>query len=295
MSNPKSDAIAAHVRAQIRAGKYVEIAVPESRGANKWVPVDEQHADERRREQTLKSVSPVSLYVTSVLNPATGLLGAVAVDPSQTGLLELESTPLKDAPAIEVARRFSSSLNDMRTTDERVVNSLNSSTVSNYEELERIAGSCSELKASLKRIHRFQGSKTDIQTIDSLVTMDPKKLLVRSVPSVDNAVVQARYLGIQGKPGKGFIVAMQFTINTGTHGFRPNQYSQWVQLDTSNNMRTLKLLQASQLMELSISVSMERRYDLTSTKWIFSISALQDEPELVSSMGDIGRYISDNY
>lgn len=297
MKNKTDPEVQAHIREQMRAGNYVEIAVPESRGADRWIPIGEQHANERSREKDLKAITPASVFVVSVLNPTSGLVGAVAVEPVQAGLLEVESTTLQDVPAHEVARRFAASLPDMRSIDERVSSALNSSSAGTYEELVKIAGSDDDLTASLKRIRHFQGSKVDIQTIESVVSIDPQRLLLRSVPSTKSEVVHVRYLGTEIARRREFVVSMQFsrTPDENTFAYSPNSERQLVRLDTDNNLRTLKILQASQLMDLSVRVRMEKHFDLRTTKWGFVISELVNESELLTQMDMVGKYVTENF
>lgn len=297
MRNKNGPEIKAHIREQMRAGHYVEIAVPESRGADRWVPIGEQHANERSREKDLEAITPASVFVVSVLNPNSGLVGAVAVEPVQAGLLEVESTTLQDMPAHEVARRFATSLADMRSIDERVSNALNSSSAGTYEDLVKIAGSDVDLTASLKRIRRFQGTKVDIQTIEAVVSIVPQRLLLRSVPSTKSEVVHVRYLGTEVARRGEFVMSMQFSMtpDTSTLAHSQNSERQLVRLDTDNNLRTLKLLQASQLMDLNVRVRMEKHFDLRTTKWGFVISELVNESELLTQMDMVGKYITENF
>lgn len=297
MKNKNDPEIQAHIRGQMRAGNFVEIAIPESRGEDRWVPIGDQHATERSREKDLKAITPASVYVVSVLNPNSGLVAAVAVEPAQAGLLEVESATLQEAPAHEVARRFTNSLNEMRSIDDRVSTSLNSSNAGTFEDLVTIAGSVDDLTASLKRIRRFQGSKVNIQTIEAVVSMDPQRLLLRSVPSNKSEVVDSRYLGTEVSRRGEFAVRMQFSMapDESTLAYSPDPQRQLVRLDTSNNLRTLKLLQASQLMDLNVRVRMQRHFDLTTTKWGFVICELVNESDLVTQMGEIGKYVTENF
>lgn len=297
MKRIKNPEIQAHIREQIRAGNYVEIAVPEPRGADQWIPISDQHAKERSREMDLKAITPASPFVVSVLNPTSGLLASIAVEPVQTGLLESGSNNLHETPAHEVARQFTASIDEMRLIDQHVSKSLNSSSVSTYEELLQIAGSEDNLTASLKRIRRFKGAKTEIQTIDSVVSIDPQQLLLRSIPSRESAVVAVRYLGVEASCAGEFAVNLQFFMPLGERAlkFSTSPERQFVRLGTTNNLRTLKLLQASQLMDLEVQMRIEKHFDLRTTKWSFVASEVLNEQDVLHQMDLVGRYVEMNF
>lgn len=287
----------AYFQREIDKGKFVEIAVPELRSKNQWVLIGDQHTWERTRERDLKEIIPQSAFVVPVLNPLNGVIAAVAITPPQQSLLDVALAAIDEVLPNEVARLASSSLKSMQETDLRVVEALNSAAVTSYEDLLQIIGTEHGVANSLKRIRRFKSKGIHVQTIDGVIKLEPEKLLTKSLRSAHNQTMFITYQGIEGAPRGELQLGLRVAKSSdGLAGSVVGQESRLrVRLDTLDNRRTLKLLQASQLMELEMQAVIGKQLDLATGKWVFTLESVVDEEGLQSQMGAVGTYILENF
>lgn len=276
-----------YLKRQIEQGRYVEIAAREDRGANRWVLIAQQHFSERSREQDLNAFIPRGRCVVSVLNPTNGLIGALAVEPPQDSLLDEQNTLDDAVPPREMARRTAIAISTRNKLDHEVAMVLNTGTDISYKDLVTVAGTEENLKGSLNRLKRFKNKGMNVQTIDQVVAIQPETILTKTVSAGESEQVTLTYMGLElaarGEP------MLALHINT------DHLSLQLARLSTLNNQRTLKLLQAAQLMDLNVEAEVSKEYSLRTGKWVCVILGLTNETELLAKMGPVGTYIVENF
>jgi hypothetical protein len=279
----------AYLTRMIEQGKYVEIAVPESRGNDDWNLLERQHFKERSRRKDMSLIAPRSPYVVPVINPASGLIALFAIEQPQPSLFDGELLPTNLSPPLEIALKAAKSLEKMKVIDHNLAVALNNDSSILYQSLVNMAGSEGELKDSLRRLKRFKQHGLNVQTIDNLVTLAPEKILSKSVQTGITNQATLTYLGL-ARPVRGEVMVMlSLVADDGT------THLQLTRLNTLNNQRVLKLLQAAQLMDFVIQAEMSKELDLCTTKWIFNLVAVINEEDLIARMGPVGTYISENF
>lgn len=293
---PKAE-LQAYLSDQIEQGRYVEIAAPEPRGTESWVLMDRQHSSERARAQDLSIVVPKSPYVVSALKPTNGVIASLAVEPPQPSLLDENISPTNSAAPLEIARRTTMSIQSMKVTDHRVAMALNTDSSIPYETLVQLAGSEEELNDSLKRLKRFKTQGMNVQTIDQMVAIEPEKILTKSVPMGKTELVTLTYLGLEPAVRGDVMLMLQIRTVSVTDSVSVTGIDgrQRTRLNTLNNQRTLKLLQAAQLMDLNVQAEMSREYDLWTRKWVFVLIAVTNEVNLLARMGPVGTFVNENF
>lgn len=291
---PKLQAYLTH---QIEQGRYIEIAAPERRGTENWVLIDRQHSRERSREQDLNIIIPRSPFVVSVLNPSNGLIASLAIEQPQPSLLDENISPTNSAAPLEIARRTTMSIQSMKEMDHRVAMALNTDPSIQYEAIVQVAGSEEEFKDSLKRLKRFKTQGMNVQTIDQMVAIEPEKILTKSVPTGATEQVTVTYIGLEPAAGGEVMLMLQIRAVLGADSASVTGIDgrQRTRLNTLNNQRTLKLLQAAQLMDLNVQAEMSREYDLWTRKWVFVLIAVINEVNLLARMGPIGTFVNENF
>lgn len=272
---------------QIEQGRFVEIAAREDRGANHWVLIAQQHSSERSREQDLNAVVPRGRCVVSVLNPTNGVIGALAVEPPQSSLLDEQNTLDNDIPPREMARRTAIEISTRSKLDHEVAMLLNTGTDITFKDLVTVAGTEENLKGSLNRLKRFKNKGMNVQTIDQVVAIQPETILTRTVPASESEQVTLSYMGLEYAARGELMLVLH--INADHLG------SQLARLSTLNNQRTLKLLQAAQLMDLNVEAELSKEYSLRTGKWICVLLGLTNEADLLAKMGSVGNYIVENF
>jgi hypothetical protein len=197
--------------------------------------------------------------------------------------------PTNLSPPLEIALKAAKSLEKMKVIDHNLAVALNNDSSILYQSLVNMAGSEGELKDSLRRLKRFKQHGLNVQTIDNLVTLAPEKILSKSVQTGITNQATLTYLGL-ARPVRGEVMVMlSLVADDGT------THLQLTRLNTLNNQRVLKLLQAAQLMDFVIQAEMSKELDLCTTKWIFNLVAVINEEDLIARMGPVGTYISENF
>jgi hypothetical protein len=224
-----------------------------------------------------------------VINPASGLIALFAVEQPQPSLLDGEFLPTNLSPPLEIARRTAIAIEKMKVIDHNVAMAFNNDSSILYHSLVKVAGSEGELKDSLKRLQRFKGRGLTVQTFDNLIVFAPEKILSKSVQTGITKQSTLTYLGL-AQPIRGEVmVTLKLVADDGT------THLQLTRLNTLNNQRALKLLQAAQLMDFVIQAEISKEFDLMTTKWIFNLVAVTNEENLIARMGPIGTYITENF
>lgn len=282
--NSKLEAYLSH---QIEQGRYVEIAAPELRGTENWVLLERQHFSERSRAQDLRILVPDSPYIVSALNPTNGVIASLAVEPLQPSLLDENISPPHSAAPQEIARRTAMSIQSMKEMDHRLALALNTNSSIRYEALVQISGSEEELKDSLKRIKRFKNQGINVHTIDQMVAIEPEMILTRSVPTGISEQVTLNYMGLEPAVRGEVMLMLQIHADSVRR--------QLTRLNTLNNQRTLKLLQAAQLLDLDVQAEISKEFDLWTRKWVFNLIVVTNEVNLLAKMGPVGTFVDQNF
>jgi hypothetical protein len=299
MVTKKEIEIQLYVGRSIKEGRYEEIAVPEQRSPDTWVALDTQHSNERTRGRNLQMVTPRSPYVATVLKPATGVIAALAVDPPQASVLKGfdEAAPVETQTAAELAVHFSNELQTNKKCDLAIATALQSNATVTYEDLIPIAGAVGLVKDSLRRLRQFKNIGLKIQTIDTLVVIEPAEIMIRSLPSAVTVKLNISYLGLSSaQRGDNFVVLAIASDNAlSLNEFFQNQAHVKARLNTINNLIGLKLLQAAQLMELDVECVMGKEFDLRSQKWVYTVTDVVDTANLIDRLGRVGEAIRDTF
>jgi hypothetical protein len=279
----------AYLTRMIAQGKYVEIAVPESRGNDDWNLLERQHSKERSRKRDMSLIVPKSQYIVPTIKAASGLIALFAIEQPQPNLFDSEILPAHLSTPIEIARRTAISLETMKVKDHNLAVALKNDSSILYDALVEIAGSEVELKNSLKRLKRFKAHGLNVQTIDNHVSFEPEKIIAKSVQTGLKLQATLTYIGL-AQPVRGEVMVMlNLVAKDGT------SHQQLTRLNTLNNQRALKLLQAAQLMDFFIQAEMSQEFDLWTTRWIFNLVAVINEEDLIDRMGPVGTYIHENF
>lgn len=300
MTSKKEKEIRTYIARSIKEGRYEEIAVPEQRSPDTWVPLEQQHAREKKRGRALNNViTNRSPYITTVLKPATGVIAAVAIDPPQNSLLSGidTDTPIDHQSAAEVAERTYEDMLAEKKRDLAIACALQSQTAVMYEQLIPVAGTLKSLESSLRRLRDFKDSGLKVQTTESLVAFEPNAILTRYIPSASTVQLKIRYCGLLPAQRITHLVALEIPAENAREA---KQYF-WDQsrvnarLSTIDNLFTLKLLQAAQLMDLDVECVMGKEFDLKTQKWVYSVGEIIDTADLIARLGRVGEVIQEKF
>lgn len=274
-----------YIRGRIESGDYTQSAVPIVRGDDCWTLLADQHRQDKNYERDLQTICGPDPFAATVLNAARNLIARVQVPPAQAELaLDRSSeTPLED----QSPRLIAEKLKMRQETDLKVCEAINSGQIQSYEQLVRTCGSEEEVKASLRRIRRFKGAGVAVETVAGMVNFNPEELVRRTLryERTESALVQLTSME-ESKRGR-VEVTVRIERPAGAGAWRRER----VRLDTVNNLRTVKVLQAALLIETSVAVQLGAEQDLYSGKKFTSIVSLENEAELMEKFGPVAHIV----
>jgi len=298
MPRKSDNGVGEYIARSIKEGRYKEIAVPEQRSPDAWVPLERQHTDERKRGWALNNViTSRSPYITTVLKPATGMIAAVAVDPPQESLLKgVETdTPIHHLSAAEVAKKLYGDMLNNKKIDLAVASTLMTQTGVTYEQLISVASSRRNLESSLRRLRDFRAEGFKVLTSESLVEFKPHQTLNRYIPSDSTVQLEIRYCGTSTDQRTTNMVILEIPKGNSAESklYFLNELFIKARLSSIDNLATLKLLQAAQIMDLNVECLIGRDFDLKTQKWVYSIIEIIDTTNLITQLGPLGAIIQE--
>lgn len=280
----KADAeLQRYIRSMIERGEYTQSAAPIVRGDDRWRLLADQHQQDRRYEKDLSTVCGTHPLTAMVLNPARNLIARVGVAPPQAEMELPVGAVCQDIPAAPSPRDIAERTKSHRETDLHVCKVINSGQVQSYEQLVTVCGSEDALRASLGRIRRFKDGGVAVQTIDGLVAFDPQELVSRALRCETTERVRVQLQGMEdSKRGR---IEVKLRVQRSADWDRlPGER---VCLDTVDNHRTVKILQAAQFLEIFVPVELGAEYDLRERKRFTSLIGFEDEDALMARVGPL--------
>lgn len=284
----------AYVRKQLAANNFVAVVVPEQRKDDKWLSLKDQHTQDRHQEKTLRLLCDTDPYIVTAFNGAKNVLSVCAIRPPQDSLpLDEKLVPFEPE---KVAREAERSVLETKETDRRVVDLLNAGRVKSYEELVAAVGTPEALHRALIRISHLKDKGTELATFSTVVPLDPGRILTKSLRSEKTRVETVEFFGL-AKEGRGQLQVLLSPEGSGQTDAELNRsrvrtYIR-ARLDTRNNARTLKLLQAAQFMNLKVEVAIGEQYDIGARRLVPIVEALRGEDDLVSKIGPLAELIDE--
>lgn len=280
----KNDAeLQRYVRSKIDSGEYTQAVAAVVRGDDRWTLLSDQHQQDRRYEADLSTLHGAHPLTATVLNPARNLIARVGVPPPQ---LEMDLPVGSDSGGMSPApspRVIDDTIRSQQKLDLQVCGAINSGRVQTYEQLVALCGSEDELRGSLRRIRRFKDEGVAVQTINGLVEFDPQVLVTRTLRYETKERASVQLKGMEDSRRGRIEVTLRVQRSASTIPVLAER----VCLDSVDNHRAVKILQAAQFLELFIEVQLGAEYDLHKQKRFTSLIGFEDESALMVSVGPL--------
>lgn len=281
------DELKRYVRSRLERGEYTQSVAPIVRGADRWTLLSDQHQQDRKYEKDLLTIYGPHPFVVTVLNPAKNQMARVSVPPPQAEIaLEQEMQP-PSLPAAPSPRRVAEETKRRQEMDLQVCVAINSGEVQSYEELVAVCGTEDELRAALARVRRFKDRGTSVQTIAGVVEFDPQELVTRTLRYEAKESASVQLLGMEDSKRGRVEVNLLVQRCAGID----RRVRERVCLDTVDNLRVLKILQAAQLAEVSVDVQLGAEHDLRKSKKFTTLIEIEDEDALMERLGELARFL----
>lgn len=276
-----------YIRTKIERGEYTQAAAPIVRGNDRWTLLSEQHQIDRRYEADLRTLYGAHPLMATVLHPMKNLIARVAVAPPQVEMDLSVPSDSADIPAAPSPRVIADNTSSYREMDLQVCKAIDSGQVQSYEQLVALCGSEDELRGSLQRIRRFRADGLEVQTIDGLVKFNPQELVTRTLryEAAERACVQLKGMEDSRRGRIEVTLLVRRSADTG------RLVSERVSLDTVDNHRTVKILQAAQFLDIFVEVQLGAEYDLHKRKRFTSLIGFEDETALMVTVGPLMRLL----
>ncbi len=291
MKRQKNPDLAAYLRKQVKAGNFTDIAAPETRGEDQWALISDQHGEDRafEAEMNLQLADPFS---PALMNPARNLRKIVQVPRPQWELGFKADAPRAEEVLVGSERDAAQTFTDNRERDHLVLELINAGDVT-FEQLTLKAGSSDEVIGSLKRLRRRNATALGVQTISGLVTFEKDKIVAAIVRSEEKETVEAQYIGINTKAKSATEVYLSVIPRSSdaSAGSTARASEDCVRLDTRNNVRTLKILEASRFFDVAVPVVLGWHFAVGAGKRIRTLEEVLDEVDVLSRIGPLARYI----
>jgi len=272
-----------YIRSKIERGEYTQSVAPIVRGDDRWSLLSDQHEQDKRYEKDLSTVCGTHPLTATVLNPVRNLIARVGVAPPQSEMHLPQSSELPNVPAAPLPQVIAEVTKRRQKMDLEVCETINSGQVQSFEQLLALCGSEDELRASLRRIRRFKRGGVAVQTIDGLVEFDPQELVSRTLryETAERASVQLKGMR-DSKRGR-----IEVTLRIRRSGDSGRLPGECVCLDTVDNHRTVKILQAAQFLEIFVAVQLGAEYDLHERRKFTTLIGFEDEEALMVRVGPL--------
>lgn len=276
-----------YVRTRLELGDYTQSAAPMVRGQDRWTLLSDQHQQDRQHEKDLLTICGAHPFAATVLNPARNQMARVSVSPPQVEMeLSQEPQPPQLPPAPS-PRAIAEATKSRQKLDLQVCEAINSGQVQSYEQLVGACGSEEELRASLRRIRRFKGGGIAVQTIEGLVEFCPQVLVSRTMRYERTERASVQLLGMEDSRRGRVEVSLRIQRSAGSGGWLRER----VCLDTVDNLRVVKILQAAQLAEISVDVLVGAEHDLHKGKMFTSLLGIEEEDALMEKLGELAQIL----
>jgi hypothetical protein len=284
--------LTSYVRSKLQKGEFIEKPSPRSAPADRFLELRDHHAQEQERASAACELSASSeKLVISAINPYRNHLAVLEIEPPQQ---ELNWSVKTGSEVRKLNESDARSVKDKAAIDLHVVEKLNNGSIKTFDDLVALCGSMEAVTKSLKRIKRFSAKPLSIQTLHGVVDFDPGKLLQSRVPDSRVEHCRVRYLGEHRKGAD--VLACLRVFRHGEAGGLPTLASDGsyvTRLETTNNLRSLKILQGLCFLDLEVEVMLGAAYDLSAQKWQLTLRSLIDETSILPVLGPLGAFLPD--
>lgn len=280
--------ISRYLRKQLAEGNFIEVAASQARGEDGWELVGDCHSRDIEFQKSMR-LQLSDVFTPVVLNPARNLRKVVQV-PRPQGVLAFDERNGEIEPIpVTAARDAAKRLAENQRRDVLVLERLNRGGTS-VEELQEAVGSTEEILASLRRLRSRKKAGSGVETIDGLMEFDPVKIrssVIRST-SVERSIVEFTGVNVRAKAGVEVFLSI--------HAEEAEADSQVarverVQLDTTNNARVLKVLEACRFLDVQAEVNLSWHIKVGTGRKVNTLLSFRDEEALLCRLGPLASYL----
>lgn len=151
-----------------------------------------------------------------------------------------------------------------------------------------------DLEKVLNHLSRSDCTKFLLQTSLGIIDVGGKELILKEIPSCQSDRAKVNFKGVHtSKRGKIYVDLLVGEIGISDHltllGAFENSMIRAV-IDSPNNLRTLKFLQAAALFDQKVSVLLGSSYKITSRVWTPTIIGVEGEVELLNKTPELRQF-----
>lgn len=287
-----------YISRQINNGDAIQIAAELPRFDDvRWSSLNPLHQNEKIRARiSMEIAADPTLIIAPVIDPTNGIIGVFGVRRPQPDLFsEVVNVNIEpDGFDFLQERNRDEVIRDVSDSSISIIDAIKAGVVNNFEDLLRYLKNANDLEKVLKHLSRAECTKFLLQTSLGIIDVGGKELILKEIPYSKSDQAKVDFKGVHtSKRGKLYVdllirevgVSDQLTLL----GVFENSMIRAV-IDSPNNLRTLKLLQAAALFDQKVSVLLGSSYKITTRRWTLTIIDVEDEADLLLKMPELGQF-----